>query len=193
MPRKKSTTDEVILEAAKEVFLADGIGASTKKIAAAAGVSEGVLFQRFGSKQILFFKAMRTPAADMSEAVALSAQTDDPEKALLVLAGAALEYFRSIMPIVVLVFAHPLSKELFHATDVQAEEILDESFGVNQSIRNFFDRQVENHNLRQRDYEMLTTILLSTLLNRALHEQIGVDKSDSAQPWLQAVIKVLID
>ncbi len=193
MPRKKGTADEVILDAAKEVFLADGIGASTKKIAVASGVSEGVLFQRFGSKQTLFFKAMRMPAPDMSEAVALSLRTDDPEKALLVLATAALDYFRSIMPIVVLVFAHPSSKELFRATEVQAEELLDASFGVNQSIKIFFERQVENHNLRQRDYETLTTILLSTLLTRALHEQIGVDKSESAQSWLKTIIKVLIE
>lgn len=192
MARKKTKSDEVLLDAAREMFLRDGIGASTKKIAQSAGVSEGILFQRFGSKQALFFKAMRVPTPDLSQAIEDCDGIDDPVEALVVLATGALEYFRSIMPIVLLVLAHPASKELFR-THGHSEEMLFESFGINQSIRDFFDRQVEKQSLSKRDYGTVSDILLSTLLTRALHEQIGLDSNDLASQWLQTIIKVLLD
>lgn len=40
MPRRPTVTNEAILEAARQVFLAQGFGASTVDIAKKAGISE---------------------------------------------------------------------------------------------------------------------------------------------------------
>jgi AcrR family transcriptional regulator len=59
MARAKSVSDEQLLEVARAVFLQDGVGASTLRIARCAGVSEALLFKRFSSKEELFSRAMR--------------------------------------------------------------------------------------------------------------------------------------
>ena len=46
------------MSAAAAVFLEDGAGASTARIAGRAGVSEGILFKRFKTKEALFEAAM---------------------------------------------------------------------------------------------------------------------------------------
>jgi AcrR family transcriptional regulator len=59
MPRQVSIQDDVILCAAREVFLEKGWDATTSEIAAKAGVSHGIIFKRFKTKQALFQSAMQ--------------------------------------------------------------------------------------------------------------------------------------
>ncbi|MBS2031980.1 MAG: TetR/AcrR family transcriptional regulator [Deltaproteobacteria bacterium] len=58
MGRTATITDERLLEAARAEFLAHGIRATSRAIAQRAGVSPGMLFLRFGSKEALFAAAM---------------------------------------------------------------------------------------------------------------------------------------
>jgi AcrR family transcriptional regulator len=58
MPRTPTISNEEILAAAREVFLAQGLGASTLAIAEKAGISEASIFKRFGTKQALFLAAI---------------------------------------------------------------------------------------------------------------------------------------
>lgn len=65
MARTTTITEEQILQAARSVFLEEGFGAQTAKIAQRAQVSEGSIFKRFPTKEALFFAALeieRTPA-----------------------------------------------------------------------------------------------------------------------------------
>ena len=56
--RPKSITNEQILGAAQDAFLESGLAATTADIARRAGISEGTIFKRFGSKDDLFLAAM---------------------------------------------------------------------------------------------------------------------------------------
>jgi AcrR family transcriptional regulator len=58
MPRPTTITDEQILKAARTVFLAEGYGAQTSKIARMGGISEGTIFKRFPTKEALFMAAL---------------------------------------------------------------------------------------------------------------------------------------
>lgn len=58
MARPVSIPDEQILEHARAVFLERGLKATTAEVARRAGVSEGLLFKRWGSKRGLFEHAM---------------------------------------------------------------------------------------------------------------------------------------
>lgn len=58
MSRPVTISDETILEAARALFTEKGPRATTAEIAARAGVSEGIIFKRFGSKAALHKASM---------------------------------------------------------------------------------------------------------------------------------------
>jgi AcrR family transcriptional regulator len=60
---------EKILEAARSVFLREGVSVSTAKIAAAAGVSNGTLFNFFPTKQALIDALYVSLKTSLAEAV----------------------------------------------------------------------------------------------------------------------------
>ena len=53
MGRTKTVDDDELLRRAREVFRQSGHTASTREVARAAGISQAVLYQRFGSKNNL--------------------------------------------------------------------------------------------------------------------------------------------
>jgi AcrR family transcriptional regulator len=61
-PRRSDATRQKILDAAREVFAADGFDrSSTRSIAAAAGVNSALIFRYFGSKAGLYEAAVLRP------------------------------------------------------------------------------------------------------------------------------------
>jgi len=58
MSRPITISDDTILEAARALFTEKGPRATTAEIAARAGVSEGIIFKRFGSKAALHKASM---------------------------------------------------------------------------------------------------------------------------------------
>ena len=100
--RTKTITNDALLAAARDVFLEKGFAASTRTIAQKAGVSEGLLFQRFPTKSELFFAAMVPPplaSADPNGA--------EFEPAFRAIAGRLLDYFRSSAPVLLQLTTHP--------------------------------------------------------------------------------------
>jgi AcrR family transcriptional regulator len=106
MGRPPIITNEQLLEAAREIFLAEGFGASTVKIARRAGVSEGTLFKRFSTKEKLFFAAM-----GISEKPAWREELDnlvgkgDLKENLIALAFQIIESFRETVPRMMMVLS----------------------------------------------------------------------------------------
>ncbi|MEM9188239.1 MAG: helix-turn-helix domain-containing protein [Myxococcota bacterium] len=98
-------TDEELLSAARAVFQREGHAGSTRAIAKAAGVSQAVLFQRFGSKEQLFFAAMIPEAPDIDGV--LGAPSEDARRYLEEVVGRLLRHFRALMPAVLQLSAHP--------------------------------------------------------------------------------------
>lgn len=187
MPRKKSTSDEYILDVARTIFLRDGLGASTKVIARAAGVSEGVLFQRYHSKQKLFFKSMRVPLPDITMVMS---DAESPSTALERFSLNILRYYRDIMPIILLFMAHPDRETVFKHDPDAARKVLSDAFGLEARMGVFLE---QNNLVGQRDSQAVASLLLSSLIVRALHEQMGLDDSSSELGWLKSVTAALAD
>jgi AcrR family transcriptional regulator len=74
--RPRLFDSSALLTAAREVFLRRGLHATTEEVAARAGVSEGLLYHRFGNKERLFREAMELPAGSRPECLeALGAES----------------------------------------------------------------------------------------------------------------------
>ncbi|HET9983946.1 MAG TPA: TetR/AcrR family transcriptional regulator [Longimicrobiales bacterium] len=65
MGRTKTIGDDEILKRARAVFREGGHAASTREVARAVGLSQAVLYQRFGSKEELFARAMFPDTPDL--------------------------------------------------------------------------------------------------------------------------------
>lgn len=99
MGRKKTIADADLLATAREVFVEKGFGASTNEIARRAGVSQGVLFQRYGTKRELFFAAMVLPPANLARL--FHARERGGFRHLEDVALELVDYFRATVPVLV--------------------------------------------------------------------------------------------
>lgn len=107
MGRRRTIADADILAAAREAFVEDGLAASTRDIARRAGVSEGVLFQRHGTKADLFFAAMEPPPFRWDRVRGARGSRRSGCARLEALAAALIEYFRQAVPVLLPLLAHP--------------------------------------------------------------------------------------
>lgn len=111
MARKKTISDEAILAAARSIFSERGFSAPTRDIAKSAGISEGVLFQRYHTKADLFFTAMVPPGLNVSDYLIQDGAGDPSSphylEAFRNTAMEMLRYFRNAAPILAQLMTHP--------------------------------------------------------------------------------------
>src|SRR5437867_10543905 len=114
MGRHTTISDDDVLQVAREVFRAQGHTASTRAIAEAAGISEAVLYQRFGSKNELFFAAMRPGGPDLAELLGPADPPDDARAYLRATVVRIARHFAAVLPLALHVMTHPS----FHPRDL---------------------------------------------------------------------------
>jgi AcrR family transcriptional regulator len=107
MGRPKTITDDEVLRIARAVFLAQGHTATTRAVAQAAGISEAVLYQRFGSKNELFFAAMHSSGPDVEQLLGPVDPPDDAHAYLRTVVVRLGEHFADVIPLALHVMTHP--------------------------------------------------------------------------------------
>ncbi|HVY44292.1 MAG TPA: helix-turn-helix domain-containing protein [Minicystis sp.] len=109
MGRPPTIRDETIIQAAREVFLARGIRATTAEVAERAGVSEGSIFHRFKSKPDLFAAAMRAQLDEPAWARTLErrAGTGDLRETLIDVGREVIAFYRTILPLFMMTWSNP--------------------------------------------------------------------------------------
>lgn len=107
MSRPKTITDEAVLRVARDIFRTRGHTATTREIADAAGISEAILYQRFGSKDDLFFAAMRPTGPGIDELLGPEDPPEDAHKYLRMTIAKIAKYFAEIIPEALHVTTHP--------------------------------------------------------------------------------------
>jgi AcrR family transcriptional regulator len=110
MGRHKTISDEEVLRVARDVFRRRGHTASTREIAEAAGISEAVLYQRFGSKDELFFMAMHAVGPDIDYLLGPSEPSGDAQAYLQGVVVRLGQYFAEVIPLALHVMTHPSTK-----------------------------------------------------------------------------------
>ncbi|MFO0692142.1 MAG: helix-turn-helix domain-containing protein [Polyangiales bacterium] len=109
MARVASIRDEDILAAARRVFLARGILATTAEVAADAGVSEALVFKRFRTKANLFRRALEAgfEASPWQRALTERVGQGDVRDELAVAALEAIRFLRVILPLTMMAWSNP--------------------------------------------------------------------------------------
>ena len=107
MGRPKTIEDSELLAIARDVFRQQGHTATTRDVAKAAGISQAVLYQRFKTKDDLFFAALTQHAFNLSALSDIDAAAHEPRAYLALFGARAKDHFRNAMPSILSVAAHP--------------------------------------------------------------------------------------
>jgi AcrR family transcriptional regulator len=188
MPRARTISDESILEAARERFLADGFGASTTAIAKRAGISEALIFRRFGTKDELFARAL-----GLGDAPAFAARAEelvgagDPRRNLVELSLAIIDYYETNLPRLLMVWSSrtraPVGQTLQEPPPLRNLKV----------ITRYLEREMRLGRIRSCEPEIVARALLGALSNHVLYRLFGVHarRPMSAQRYAESLVSVL--
>jgi AcrR family transcriptional regulator len=180
MGRSRIITDEQILEAAREVFLAEGFGASTVEIARRAGVSEGSIFKRFSTKEKLFFAAMGVLAVpEWVKGLKALVGTGDLKENLVNLSFQIVELLHDLVPRMVMLRSKGLPPGI-HPPEPPIRRNV-------KSLAEFLAQEIKLGRLRSCDPEITAHILIGSLMNHVLVEQITKMPTTSATGSEEAI------
>jgi AcrR family transcriptional regulator len=107
MGRHKTISDDDVLRIARDVFRHHGHTATTRDIAKAAGISEAILYQRFGSKDDLFFAAMRPSGPDVEQILGPDEPMESGRDYLRSVVVRLAKHFAEVIPQALHLMMHP--------------------------------------------------------------------------------------
>ncbi|AFZ25568.1 transcriptional regulator [Cylindrospermum stagnale PCC 7417] len=188
MARTPKITNQQILEAAREIFLQQGFGASTIEIAQRAGISEASIFKRFSTKEELFFASMGIPEKPlwMQELESLSGKGDVKENLIQVCLD-ILEFYREIMPRLMMLQTRGKALPSM-AIKLESKSIRDVKV-----LTAFLEQEIAQERLRFGDPKTMALILLGSLMNYVFLEQINPERGiTTASPiFVQGLVEIL--
>ncbi len=186
MARPRRIDDETLLAAARSVFVEKGAAATTREIAKRAGVSEGLLFQRYDTKADLFFAALAPPAADPVAILRGSAGGTDARRSLEEAALHMLAYFRQVMPLLLTLVNHPsFDPERFfrHEAPTSLQSWID-------SLTDFIDGR-RGAGSQRSDSRDAAVLLTCALFGVALIDTAGIHGAALADDTVRGMVRAL--
>jgi len=168
MPRPQTIKDEVILRAAREIFLEQGIRATTAQVAKRAGIAEGSIFNRFKTKAELFQAAMRPDVDDPPFLAKLAARvgTGDLRAQIVETGLEIIEFLRGIFPLIMMSWSNPAPSGLPALLD-QPNPL---PLRVLKRVAGYFEAEMRAGRIARRDPEVAARMLLGSLANYVLLE-----------------------
>ena len=178
--RPPSIDSERLLAVARDVFLECGIRATTLEVAERAGVSEGVLFHRFKSKEGLFSAAMDFDREEAPRRVLKAIEELEgleAREAIIRLATTLVEVGRVALPIMMMSWSNPqhCAVPLFDKKRSKFREIL-------KTLGGYFEQQMELGKLRQMDAEVLARALLGSVHHFVMTRILLEDGDNTVMP-----------
>ncbi len=157
MARPPKITNEAILTAARQVFLAQGVGASTVEIAAIAGISEASIFKRFGTKQALFVAAMGAETPKWVKSLPLQVPTTAIRAELTDISTEMLDFYQLVLPRVMMMMSQ---HNMPHPPIMPPPPIRDTYL-----LAGFIDRAIMAKHLRPCDAITIANIIVGSIVN----------------------------
>ena len=191
--RPPTIDSEHLLAVARQVFLEQGFRATTLEVAERAGVSEGVLFHRFKSKEGLFSAAMEFDREEAPRRVLQAIEAIEGlevRDAIVQLATTLLEVGRVALPIMMMSWSNPQS--FAGGTDDKKRA------GFRKFLRElgaYFERKMDAGELRRMDAEVLARALLGAVHHYAT-TRILIEPGDSVIPegmYVRGLVDLLLN
>ncbi len=170
MARPRSISDATIIEAAREVFVEQGMSGTTAEIARRAGISEGSIFNRFGSKPELFRRAMRVELDEVTWVAGLQAQVGvgDLREGMVALGLRGIDFFRTIVPLMMMSWSNSAALEKCGVSAGPGNTPLK----LTRMLAGFFEAEMRLGRLRRVDAEILARAFLAGIVNYAMFEML---------------------
>ena len=176
MARPPKISNEDILAAARQIFLEQGVGASTLDIAEQAGISEASIFKRFKTKQTLFAAAMGIlEKPPWLSVLADYEPTANVKSELTDICEQMLAFYQDLMPRVLMVMAQG---KVSAPPPIVPPPIRDRKLLVG-----FLNRAVKAGHLRICDTQTVAQIIIGTIINTVVTQHM-IHKL-SIQPAMQ--------
>jgi AcrR family transcriptional regulator len=187
MGRRKLVQDDELLAVAREVFVEQGIAASTREIARRAGISEAVIYQRHPTKAHLFFAAMVPPASNVETLLAARANDISVVEQLEGIALGMMGYFREVTPILVRLVTHPeFDLEKF------AQGHPDSPFGrMHLGLIQYLESQRKRGSIVAENMGPAALTLFAALHSLAFLERLGVHGGKFDEATIRAMVRSL--
>jgi len=167
MGRHKTISDDQVLRIARDVFRARGHTATTRQIARAAGISEAILYQRFGTKDDLFFAAMHPSGPDVEELLGPVEPVGDAAAYLRTVVVRIGKYFNEVIPLALRVVTHPsFDPAALARAKPNAAEILRD--GLTQRLKSLARRKQIARGSEAKAARLLVSLAHDWALGRAL-------------------------
>ena len=133
-----------------------------------AGISEAVIFQRFGTKENLFFAAMVPPEAQLESIFNVPPDHKQVDTNLKSVSLKIVAYFREVMPIFLSLISHP---SFDMQTFLQRHTMPVVQIG--DRLTAYLNAEADLGRIRKDNVAAAAAVLLSHLHNLALSETIG--------------------
>lgn len=197
--RPPSISDDQILEAAKAVFSEEGVGATTAKIAARAGISESVLFHRYKTKEALFMAVMdqALQISPVVEALPSRVGKGDIAEHLFEMGTAMVEDAKKSMPLFI------AARMMAAASSGKLEELQEKMKRPHPSqvrglrlFSGYFEAEMDAGRLRRVDSEILARTFIGSVVQHVMSKFWGgMDPAGlplSTPMFLRGLIDILL-
>ena len=173
MSRPVTYDTEELLASARNTFLEVGPSASTQVLAKNAGVSEGTLFKRFGSKKNLFLQAIKFQPLERNDWFndLLALRKTKSLEEVLVEAGLGLqEHFAQALPSIQMLMAYPDLSPADHRRVMGDENPM--PVAIKARFRELFEAEMKAGHIPGGDAYALACLYAGAIINDAHHRLI---------------------
>jgi AcrR family transcriptional regulator len=190
MARPATIRDATIIEAARDVFLARGIRATTAEVAERAGVSEGSIFKRFKSKIELFEAAMGSPDEDPDYIRRLPSRVGrgDMREALSELGHEIEAHLRTVIPLVMMSWSNPGSD----GTPASLSSPQPAPLRILQALAGYFRAEMDCGRMRRTDPEVAARAFVGAIHHFVVFEVLfrgqRTESALSSEDYLSALV-----
>ena len=198
MPRPVSIQDDVILRAAREIFLEKGWDATTSEIAAKAGVSHGIIFKRFKTKQALFQSAMQEQS-DWGQTIPCllnsSLGRKDVEKTLVELGSLFVKKFLMLIPALMMAWSNKQETENPAESAAAAnKERATKALQAVKTIAAYLEAEYRLGRIRETDFEVVAQAFVGALWHHAFLQVMltdGKPGSAKGRRYVRRLVKAM--
>ncbi len=165
MPRPQKVTNDEILTAARQVFIEQGMSASTSQIAERVGISEAAIFKRFSTKQALFMASMGIDQ-NPSWVKLLTQQPPDAEmrSRLQEICEQMLAFYQDVFPRLMVLLANRPPPDLGPVLPPQVRD--------RQLLTDYLERAIAAGYLRTCDTVTVSSMIVGGLVNYVMSRTI---------------------